>query len=278
MKAMLGFLAIAICAIQFASADAVWVGLDENSHYSGPAITPADLTGKVVLVDCWGFKCPPCRALLPRMEAIWKKYRSSEFILLGNHCQERQPNEVAKLVKQNKLTYPIYQHAGIANPPSNGGFLPFMYVVNHKGKVVYSGRDEQEAAKAIKKALGMIGMAPALYGDVELRKYKSLEQQLVLGKPVKHIVQRLDGDIKRGTSATATASMREQAKEAKQLLDAIEAAKEEVKEEIEAKKESSPAEALKLVKAFIASFPEDGADYKAELAELAEKAKASPAR
>ena len=273
MKKTIGTLVFALCAVQVALADATWVGLDEGSHLSGPTITPADLAGKVVLVDCWGYRCPPCRTLLPRMENLWKKFRDKGFVLLGNHCQAREMEEIDKLIKQNKLTYPIYQHAGIADPPSSGGSLPFMYVVNHKGKVVYSGRSEQELLKAIETALKRVGMPPCLCEDVELKKYKSVEPQLVLGKPVKQIVMRLTEDIKRCSIPSATASMREQAEEARQLLDAIEAAKAAVREEIEEKKESAPAEALKLVKAFIVSFPEDSADYRAGLAELTAKAR-----
>lgn len=273
-------LAAAVCAVQLASGAATWVGLDETAYYSGPKVTPDDLAGKVVLVDCWGYMCAPCRALLPKMEEMWKKYSKKDFILLGSHCQGHHPQEVAELVSKNKLTYPVYEQAGIADPPSNGGFIPFMYVVDHKGKVVYSGRNGNDAAKAIEKALKKIGAPPSLCEDVELKKYKLLESQLVLGKPVKQIIARLSDDIKRCSIPSATASMREQAEEAQQLLDAIEAAKASVKEEIEAKKTANPVEALTLVRAFLVSFPEESADYRAELPELTERArtfKAPPA-
>ena len=91
-----------------------WKGLGEGNYYAGPKVTEADLAGKVVLVDCWGVGCPPCRALLPRMEEIWKSFRSKPFVLLGSHRQGRQPEKVAALVKANKLTYPQYDGAGIA--------------------------------------------------------------------------------------------------------------------------------------------------------------------
>ena len=34
---------------------------------------------KVVLVDRWGLGCPPCRKLLPRVEEIWKSFRTKPF-------------------------------------------------------------------------------------------------------------------------------------------------------------------------------------------------------
>ena len=45
-----------------------WKGLSEERWYSGRKLDPSGLKGKVVLVDEWGVNCPPCRALLPRME------------------------------------------------------------------------------------------------------------------------------------------------------------------------------------------------------------------
>ena len=41
------------------------------------------LCGKVVLVDRWGFRCPPCRALLPRVEEIWQSFKTKPFVVLG---------------------------------------------------------------------------------------------------------------------------------------------------------------------------------------------------
>ena len=251
----------------------VWSGLTEANYYSGPKISASDLAGKVVMVDCWGYQCGPCIRYLPHMETLWKKYRTKPFVLIGSHCQGRQPEEVAALVKANKLTYPVYDFVNIQNPPDGGNTLPFMYVVDHRGKVVYAGRDIKEAEKAIAKAIGKIGQPPSLCGNVALKKYKMLEAQLVLGKPVKPILTRLSDDIKRCTIPSATASMREQAEEAQQLLDAVQTVKNEVKGEIESLTESNPPEALKLVRAFLVSFPEDGTEYRQALPSLMEKAR-----
>ena len=49
-----------------------WRGLDKDNWCSGPVLTPEKLKGKVVLVDRWGVRCPPCRRSLPHIEALWK--------------------------------------------------------------------------------------------------------------------------------------------------------------------------------------------------------------
>ena len=266
------FAAIAAFSVLSLNA-ATWQGFTDSGHYSGPKITEADLAGKVVMIDQWGINCPPCRALLPAMQKLWNANKSKPFVLVGAHCQGHKPDEVMALVNANKLTYPIYDWAGLADAPSSGGGLPFMYVVDHRGKVVYSGRSHEEAEAAVQKAIAAIGAMPVLCGGVALQAFKSMEKSLVLGKSVKAQVKQLNAAVKKGEAKSATAVQQKQAEEAKAILAAIEEAKVDVKNEIESKRESDPEEAYKLAKAYVASFPVEGKDLKPQLADMAARAK-----
>ena len=252
---------------------ATWRGLDDSNYYSGPKISEADLAGKVVMVDQWGVRCPPCRALLPAMQKLWNANKSKPFVLIGAHCQGRNPEKVKELVDANKLTYPIYDWAGLADPPSSGGGLPFMYVVDHRGKVVYSGRNHEEAEAAVQKAIAAVGAMPTLCGGVTLQAFKAMEKSLVLGKPVKTQLKQLNSAVKKGEAKSATAVQQKQADEAKEILAAIEEAKTDIKNEIESKRESDPEEAYKLAKAYVATFPAEGAELKSQLSDMAAKVK-----
>lgn len=264
----------ALAALSALSLNAAnWRGLEESNYYSGPKISAADLAGKVVMVDQWGINCPPCRALLPAMQKLWNANKSKPFMLIGSHCQGRSPKEVQALVDANKLTYPIYEWAGLADPPSSGGGLPFMYVVDHRGKVVYSGRSHEAAAAAVQKAIAAIGAMPTLCGGVALQAFKAMEKSLVLGKPVKSQVKALNAAVKKGEAKNATPVQQKQAEEAKAILAAIEEAKTDVKNEIESKRESDPEEAYKLAKAYVATFPTEGAELKSQLPDMAAKVK-----
>ena len=249
-----------------------WRNLTDENYYSGPKITADDLAGKVVLVDEWGINCPPCRALLPHMQKLWNANKGKPFVLIGSHRQGRAPEKVKELVDANKLTYPVYDYAGLVDEPSNGGGLPHMYVVNHRGKVVYSGRSHDECVAAVQAAIQAVGAMPTLCGGVSLQAFKSMEKQLVLGKPIKNQVKALQAAVKKGGSKSATAVQQKQAEEAKEILAAIDESKTDIKDEIEEKKSTNPEEALKLVKAYIATFPAEGAAYKPELPELSAKA------
>lgn len=265
-----------VTGLLFAAQAAGWKGLGESNHYAGPKVTEADLAGKVVLVDCWGVNCPPCRALLPRMESIWKSFKSKPFVLLGSHRQGSQPDKVAELVKANGLTYPQYEQAGIASGEPSFRSIPFLYVVNHRGRIVYSGNSEREATEAVVNALGEIGAPPTLIPGVILTKkspYKSMERQLYLGKPTGNAIKKLQGDVKRASGKSATATQKAMAEEAEALLKAIEEAKTLYKDEIAVLIQTNPEEALKFAKGYIVSFPDDAAAYKEQLPELIQKAK-----
>lgn len=287
MKKIL-MLTVAVAAL---AADAVsWKGLTDANWYSGPKIAETDLAGKVVMVDKWGVNCPPCRALLPKMEEVWKSFKNKNFVLLGSHCQGRKEAQVQELVKANRLTFPIYDWAGLAEGEPQSRGIPFLYVVNHRGKVVYSGHNHNAAMEAAQEAILALDLPPTLLGDVVLEKrspYKPLEKQLVLGRNISSIVKKLEKDVKNAQKRTAKQSDRDNAEIASKILSAIEDARREIPSEIEIKKSTNPVEALNLLINYSKTFPKDSVELKKRIPELkkaaaewkkAEKARQSEAK
>ena len=136
---------LAVCVAAVLSCRAVeWKGIDEASWRSGPKLTPESLKGKVVLVDKWGVSCPPCRQSLPHMEELWQKFRSRPFVVIGSHCQGGARERLGSVVAENGLTYSNYQAAGIADEPIIRA-IPFFYIVNHEGRIVYQSMGFGEA-------------------------------------------------------------------------------------------------------------------------------------
>lgn len=153
MARNLVFVAALVCAAT-SHAAVRWSNVDADHHLAGRKASEGYLQGKVVLVDRWGAKCPPCRAMLPQVEQIWQSFKTKPFVVLGGHCAGwGSAEEVRRLAEENGLSYPIYEGAKLADgePPFDG--IPFLYVVDETGRVVYRGRSERVATQAIVTAL-----------------------------------------------------------------------------------------------------------------------------
>ncbi len=113
----------------------------DQTHISGPEIEAEDLEGKVIFFEYWGINCPPCIASMPHLQKLHKKYSKKGFTVLGAHSQGLTP-EVAKFLKKNKITFPVYQGISIPEAPCPGG-IPFAVLIDHEGKVVATGRPSE---------------------------------------------------------------------------------------------------------------------------------------
>ena len=209
--------------------------------------------------------CLPWQWLPMRTNFFWSK-----CVLVGSHCQGRQPEAVKELVDANKLTYPIYERFGLAEGTPEFRAIPFLYVVNHRGRVVYSGHDEREATEALVTAIADVGQPISLVSGVALpKRYKSFSKKMRLGSTIA-------GDVKKLEKEAAGKNAR-MAGEAQAIIDAIEKARGEIKEEIAAARKRKPAEALKLMKDFLKTWPKEGAEYKEEIAAIQKQVDAEKA-
>lgn len=258
---------IASCIALMLNAEGMWTGFTDENHISGPKLSEMDLFGKVVLIDEWGVACPACKSLMPKLEGIWKSFRDKGFVLVGSHRQSRNNETLAAFLKEMKVSFPIYQSAGIAKGEPKSHAVPFMYLVNHRGKVVWYGQSLNDGIEAAVNALGVMGAPSTLYGEVEFKKFKSLKPKLVLGQKIEPIMKKLEKMTEHKSSDISS--------EASQILQAIREAKGIVEEEIEIFIKANPAEAVGLIKSYLKSWPNDekSVEFKQKLPELVKAAK-----
>ena len=150
----LSVFAVALVGVASLHAAVEWRNVDADHYLAGRKCSEGYLQGKVVLVDRWGLGCPPCRKLLPRVEEIWQSFRTKPFVVIGGHCNGwGDADGVKKLAAELKLSYSVYEDAGLAadEPPFNA--IPFLYVVDETGKVLYMGHDERAATQVVVTAL-----------------------------------------------------------------------------------------------------------------------------
>lgn len=116
----------------------------------------ADLKGKVVLVDFWTYSCINCIRTLPYLEAWYEAYKNDGFVIIGVHAPEfafeKKAENVAKAVKDYKLTYPIVQDNNLTTWAAfSNQYWPAHYLIDKDGFVRSEhfgegGYDETEKA------------------------------------------------------------------------------------------------------------------------------------
>lgn len=73
----------------------------------GGQVRLQDLRGKVVLLNFWATWCPPCKAEMPDLDALYRQYGAARnFIVIGIDVQEK-PETVAAFARQNRITFPL---------------------------------------------------------------------------------------------------------------------------------------------------------------------------
>jgi thiol-disulfide isomerase/thioredoxin len=97
----------------------------------------ADLNGKVVFINFWATWCPPCRAEMPDLNELVKKFENDERIVF---LFINEDNDIAKAeayLRSNKFDIPLMESAGNIPPGIYSGTLPTTVILNKEGKVVF---------------------------------------------------------------------------------------------------------------------------------------------
>lgn len=128
-----------------------WTGLSADSWYAGPRLSEKDFRGKVAMVYVWSSKEKPSVELLSRIEEIWSSFREKPFVLVGSHRGGSNP-KIPKACGKLGLTFSMYEGAAFRKEPPVSGY-PYIYIVNHHGRVVYRGASDRSATSALVEAL-----------------------------------------------------------------------------------------------------------------------------
>jgi len=137
------------------------VDKDGNPIYEKKSLSDFVGKGKVMLVDFWSPWCPPCKAELPNIKAVWEKFHGDDFDVLSVAVWE----ESRKMTWRNTIdTAAVYGvnwlqlNNGHKEPADLYGIdgIPHMILFDKDGTILKRGDDlrGEKAAKAVAEVLG----------------------------------------------------------------------------------------------------------------------------
>lgn len=110
------------------------------STLNGEEASLADYEGKLILLNLWATWCPPCRAEMPSMQALYDELESDGFTILAL-AAPNPPRETEEKIRQhiadNNFTFPVLVDSEYtAYRIYNTGSIPTSYLINTKGNLV----------------------------------------------------------------------------------------------------------------------------------------------
>jgi thiol-disulfide isomerase/thioredoxin len=101
----------------------------------GTSVRLADFKGKAVFLNFWATWCGPCRAEMPSMEALYRRYRNQGLEILAVNVQEDQ-RTAAAFMNQFGLSFPAALDGGGVSRRYGIAAFPTTYIIDREGLIV----------------------------------------------------------------------------------------------------------------------------------------------
>ena len=219
----------------------MFAGLDAAKQIYGEKITAKDLKGKVVFLEYWGKRCPPCRTSFPHLIELQRQFaKTGKFTVLASHVQRSSEDAVA-FCKSKSVNFPVFQQFREPLAPCGRG-IPSAVLIDHKGNIVQTGHPGRLYDLVKDLVRSTPNPPPPILGDVKVKYWAKYAVALGKGKPVVPILKLMKQSASLDTP---------KGREAKELSEAVEAYLNTQTDELAELAETEPALAAMRMKRFL---------------------------
>ncbi len=122
---------------------------------SGTQHDLAQYRGKVVLLNFWATWCEPCRAEMPSMERLRKRYADAPFVVLAVNVDEPE-QRIRAFLKRVPLGFTVLADPGMRVTRAwNARVLPASFLIGRDGRIRYSARGDLDwSSDAVARLVG----------------------------------------------------------------------------------------------------------------------------
>ena len=101
----------------------------------GGELTLSSLKGKIIILDFWATRCPPCRMEIPGFVKLYKKYKDKGLKIIGV-CLESEAT-VKPFAKKMGINYTlVFADQKVRHEYGGIRYIPTTFIIDQQGDIV----------------------------------------------------------------------------------------------------------------------------------------------
>jgi cytochrome c biogenesis protein CcmG/thiol:disulfide interchange protein DsbE len=117
----------------------------------GSDLAPADLEGKVVVLNFWASWCAPCRREASALQSVWETYQDQGVVFVGVTYHDAKEASL-DFIEEYGITYPNgVDEQGKISSAFGVTAVPETYVIDREGRLAWSHIGEVQEESLIRQ-------------------------------------------------------------------------------------------------------------------------------